>query len=95
MIRFEGVGFSYGTRPILADFSLTCDDKKTTAVLGPSGCGKTTIVRLVCGLLRPTSGSISVADNRSSELGLVRGVLFQDDSLIPWLTVLKNTPFPG
>jgi ABC-type nitrate/sulfonate/bicarbonate transport system ATPase subunit len=94
MIALDSVTFSYGDRRILADLSLTFADGMTTAILGPSGCGKTTIVRLVSGLLQPSAGSVSVGPGVPAALGSVRGVLFQDDTLLPWLTVKQNAFFP-
>lgn len=94
MISFENVSFSFGNRRILAGFSMTCRPGTTTAVLGPSGCGKTTIVRLACGLLDPNEGSIVTAPGAVVRLGKVRGVLFQDDTLLPWLDSASNAWFP-
>jgi NitT/TauT family transport system ATP-binding protein len=94
MISFDKVTFSFGARQILADFSLTCLQHTPTALLGPSGCGKTTIIRLACGLLEPNAGEIS-ANGQRIRLGDVRGVLFQDDTLLPWLNAVGNAWFPA
>lgn len=81
MIELSHLSFSYGDRTVLSDFSLTLPDRGITALQGPSGCGKTTLLRLLAGLERPQSGTIS---------GVVPGtgaILFQENRLLPWRTV--------
>jgi NitT/TauT family transport system ATP-binding protein len=61
------------------------------ALVGPSGCGKSTILKLVGGLLRPTSGTVQVGDGREE----VRiGMAFQNATLLPWLTIVQNVMLP-
>jgi NitT/TauT family transport system ATP-binding protein len=61
------------------------------ALVGPSGCGKSTILKLVGGLLRPTSGEVKVGSGRED----VRiGMAFQNATLLPWLTILQNIMLP-
>lgn len=81
MIELSHLFFSYGDRTVLSDFSLTLPDRGIIALQGPSGCGKTTLLRLLAGLERPQSGTIS---------GVVPGtgaILFQENRLLPWRTV--------
>ncbi|MCC7055103.1 MAG: ABC transporter ATP-binding protein [Gemmatimonadaceae bacterium] len=93
MISFRSVDFAFGRRPVLSAFSLECHPGTTTALLGPSGCGKSTLVRLACGLLAPQAGTV-LAGERNVKLGDVKGVLFQEDTLLPWLGASKNAWFP-
>ena len=78
---------------VLEDINLNIDDGKFVCLLGPSGCGKTTLLRLIAGLDKPSSGEI-IAD-----VEIVKGpsgdraVIFQQYSLFPWLTVLDNVMF--
>ena len=58
MITVEGLGFSYGEKPVLEDVSLCAEGGTFTAVLGPNGSGKTTLLRLISGYLRPHKGQI-------------------------------------
>jgi ABC-type nitrate/sulfonate/bicarbonate transport system ATPase subunit len=96
VIALQDVHFSFASDlKLFEGFSMTFEAGKTTALLGPSGCGKSTLVRLICGLLSPSSGHVSVATQQSTEAGRVRGVLFQDDTLIPWLTCAQNAVFPN
>jgi NitT/TauT family transport system ATP-binding protein len=70
-------------------------------LIGPSGCGKTTMLRMMAGLEKPTSGDIRVAgrnlwagDRRDAEAVKNLGVVFQDANLFPWLTIEKNIALP-
>ena len=64
--------------------------------LGPSGCGKSTVLRMISGLLKPTSGQIEIYKktlNSSSKSGEI-GFVFQDSTLMPWATVEDNVYLP-
>jgi ABC-type sugar transport system ATPase subunit len=80
----------------LSGLSLVVDEGQTAVVLGPSGCGKTTLLRLVAGLERPTSGSISIGDTDVTHLSpKARDVamVFQSHALYPHLNVRDNLAF--
>lgn len=59
-IVFEKVNFSYGDKPVLFDLNMTLEKNKTIALVGPSGAGKSTIIDLITGVLKPTSGRILI-----------------------------------
>lgn len=61
------------------------------SIVGPSGCGKTTFLRIVAGLERASAGSVLINERLVTEPGSDRGFVFQQDSLLPWRTVLANT----
>jgi NitT/TauT family transport system ATP-binding protein len=60
------------------------------SIVGASGCGKTTFLRIIDGLIRPTSGSVLVDGREVTTPGLDRGFVFQHDGLMPWRTVVAN-----
>ena len=62
-------------------------------ILGPSGCGKTTLLRLIAGFEPPTSGEILVGGHSNDEPSAERGVVFQQPTLYPWLSVRENVEF--
>ncbi|MGE0311835.1 MAG: ABC transporter ATP-binding protein [Lautropia sp.] len=76
------------------DFSLDIEAGDFFCLLGTSGCGKTTLLNLVAGFEKATSGEIRIADRSIDGPGSDRGVVFQgDDSLYGWLTALGNVAF--
>jgi NitT/TauT family transport system ATP-binding protein len=104
-IVLDGVEKWYGTRdrPVhaLARTDLSVAEGELLVLLGPSGCGKTTLLRMVGGLIPPTSGTLTVEgtplwrdgrrqDAAVSELGMV----FQEANLFPWLTIEDNIALP-
>lgn len=74
----------------LDDVSLQIMDGEFVSIVGPSGCGKTTFLYVVDGLLPSTSGQIVLDGKAVTKPGPDRAVVFQDASLLPWRTVMKN-----
>ena len=63
------------------------------SLVGPSGCGKSTMLRLVAGLIKPTTGTLTVNGKPIGDPGPDRGMMFQKATLFPWLTVYDNIAF--
>lgn len=78
---------------VLHDVSFQVTPKEFVAILGPSGCGKTTLLKIVAGLIRATSGQVLIDGTPIHSAGADRGLVFQNYSLFPWLTVRQNIAF--
>ena len=77
----------------LGNTTLSIEQGEFVCLLGPSGCGKSTLLNVVGGLVPSTAGSIIVDGRPVSEPGPDRGMVFQNYSLYPWLTVRQNIEF--
>jgi len=77
----------------LHDINLSIRENEFVCFIGPSGCGKTTLLRIIAGLEKATSGTISLAGEPIIGPGPERGMVFQEYSLFPWRTVLQNISF--
>jgi nitrate/nitrite transport system ATP-binding protein len=90
----EGAGITFDTKrgPFVAlrDVDLTVKKGEFVTLIGHSGCGKSTLLNLVAGLLRPTTGHIIAAGREVSGPGPDRAVVFQNHSLLPWMTCFDN-----
>ncbi len=84
MISFKNVSFSYGKKEIIKDFSLNIKQGERICLFGKSGCGKTTLLRLLLDLEKPKKGEIL------KDKGLKASVVFQENRLLPFKTVLEN-----
>ena len=75
---------------VLTGISLKIERGSFVALIGHSGCGKSTLLNIVAGLMRPTAGAIILDGKEVSAPGPDRAVVFQNHSLLPWLTVYEN-----
>lgn len=78
---------------VLKDISIEVKDKEFVAIVGPSGAGKTTLLRIVAGLLKPSSGKVFLDKEEIHELTPKIGMVFQNPTSFPWLTVKENVEF--
>lgn len=90
ILNFENVSKSYGETPVLKDIDLSVAEGEFVVILGFSGTGKTTLINLMAGLEKPTTGKVTYKGAEVTEPGRERGVIFQSYSLMPWLTVNGN-----
>ncbi len=74
----------------LENVSFSVGAGEFVSIIGPSGCGKSTLLRLIAGLAAPNSGELWMGDEPVTGPSAQRGLVFQDPSLFPWLTVRRN-----
>jgi nitrate/nitrite transport system ATP-binding protein len=93
-IKVESAEMVFHTRKghfhALHDIHLTVAKGEFVSLIGHSGCGKSTLLNLIAGLLMPTSGTLQCDGREIGAPGPERGVVFQNHSLLPWLTCLEN-----
>ena len=94
-IRIENLTKSFrtgrGVFTAVDDVSLNIPSGTFFVIVGPSGCGKTTLLRILAGLDKPTSGRIGIS--RRDDSHPVNSMVFQGDSIFPWMTVWDNTAY--
>ena len=90
------VTFGRGGRavPALSKTTLRIADGEFVALVGPSGCGKSTILRLVSGLVQPTTGVVIVGGREVAARALRVGMAFQNPTMLPWMTIERNIMLP-
>ncbi len=93
MLQISHLYADYGGKPALEDINLTLESGELLVVLGPSGCGKTTLLNLIAGFVPYQHGSIQLAGKRIEGPGAERGVVFQNEGLLPWRNVQDNVAF--
>src|SRR3979490_2968252 len=93
-LKIENVGMSFDTKkgPFVAlrDIDLEIRKGEFVTLIGHSGCGKSTLLNLITGLDVPTSGYLFLSGRQIAGPGPDRGVVFQNHSLLPWLTCFEN-----
>lgn len=93
-LEVSGVSYSYhsldGETAVLSDISFTVDNGEFIAIVGPSGCGKSTLLSLLCGLLKPEEGEITIDGIPLSDSHTSIGYMLQKDHLFEWRTILSN-----
>ncbi|MEX7584826.1 taurine ABC transporter ATP-binding subunit [Klebsiella pneumoniae] len=90
MLQISHLSADYGGKPALADINLTLESGELLVLLGPSGCGKTTLLNLIAGFVPYQHGSITLEGQQVTGPGAERGVVFQNEGLLPWRNVQDN-----
>ena len=89
-LELKNVNKNFGPHAVLKDINLSIEKGEFVAIVGFSGAGKTTLINLIAGLLRPDSGTVTLNDLEITAPGPDRGIVFQNYSLLPWLSVYEN-----
>ena len=93
-LSIENVGISFTragrTNEVLRDVSVKIDKGEFVSLIGHSGCGKSTVLNIVAGLLKASTGGVLLENKEVNSPGPDRAVVFQNHSLLPWLTVREN-----
>ncbi|MBM3407984.1 MAG: ABC transporter ATP-binding protein [Betaproteobacteria bacterium] len=96
-IVFDDVSVDFeterGVLRVVEGVSLSIYDQEFICIVGPSGCGKTTLMNIVAGFVRPSSGSVTLDGQPVAGPGRDRGVIFQEYGVFPWLSVRDNILF--
>ena len=101
LVEIKDVSFAYDVRPVLKGINMTVPRGRIVAIMGLSGCGKTTLLRMIGGVLRPTTGSVTVAGRDMGDLGQEElyqmrrkmGMLYQFGALFTDISVFDNVAF--
>ncbi len=79
-----------GTFTAVKNIDLDIKKGEIVSIIGHSGCGKSTLMNSISGMVKPTSGEVTVNGNKVTGPGPDRGIVFQNYSLLPWMTVYRN-----
>ncbi len=94
LVQIENVGMHFDTKQgrfvALRDINLTVQEGEFVSLIGHSGCGKSTLLNLIAGLTLPTAGGLICNGREVAGPGPERAVVFQNHSLLPWLTCFDN-----
>lgn len=97
MLSIQSLSVAYQERgsvvQAMSNVSVEIPDREFVAFVGPSGCGKTTLLRCIAGILKPTAGEVLLDGKLVNRPSTKIGMVFQDLSLFPWLTVRGNIEF--
>jgi NitT/TauT family transport system ATP-binding protein len=96
MLRIENLAKAYGDTQAIADIGFEVSEREFVCVVGPSGCGKTTLLKIMSGLLAPTSGQVLLNDQPVTRPPEEMALVFQEysRSLMPWMSVRSNVTLP-
>jgi nitrate/nitrite transport system ATP-binding protein len=93
-LKIDHVGITFptekGALEVLQDITLDIEQGEFVSLIGHSGCGKSTVLNIVAGLLQATTGGVLLEEKEVTDPGPDRAVVFQNHSLLPWLTVYEN-----
>ncbi len=89
-IALDSIGLRFGSSGVLSNVSFHIPQGQFVALVGPTGCGKSSVLNLIAGLLRPTSGLVCTAGRPLDAINRDAAYMLQQDALMPWKTVFEN-----
>jgi NitT/TauT family transport system ATP-binding protein len=92
-LEMRGISIAYGDISVIAGLDLAVTDGEFVTLIGASGCGKTTLLSVIAGFLRPTAGQVTLSGRPITAPSADRAMVFQDDAVFPWSTVLDNVAY--
>jgi NitT/TauT family transport system ATP-binding protein len=92
-LEMRGISIAYGDVSVIAGLDLAVTDGEFVTLIGASGCGKTTLLSVIAGFLGPTAGEVTLSGRPITAPGADRAMVFQDDAVFPWSTVLDNVAY--
>ena len=96
-LELKNLGFSYATRQgqyqVFKEVNINIRKNEFFCIIGPSGCGKTTLINIIAGFERPTTGRVLEKGSDITDVSPRRALVFQQDAVFPWLTVYKNIEY--
>lgn len=97
-VEARGISMVYRSRrgekvTAVSELDMRIEEGEFVSIVGPSGCGKSTLLRIIDGLMSPSQGEIRIDSKPVSGPGRDRAMVFQDASLLPWYTVLRNAAY--
>lgn len=95
IVEFKSVAKSYGEGPLILDgINFTAHPGEFISLIGPSGCGKSTLLRLIAGLSPISGGTLSIEGHEPNQESTELAFVFQEPTLLPWLSVANNVELP-
>src|SRR5262249_23418835 len=93
-VALDSIGLRFGSYGVLSNLSFEVPRGQFVALVGPTGCGKSSVLNLVAGLLKPSTGSLRAGGRLLDSINRNAAYMLQQDALLPWKTVLENV-MPG
>src|SRR5690554_4895896 len=93
-VSVRNISKAYGGTPTLSDISFDVAAGSFLSIVGPSGSGKSTLLEVIGGLRPPDEGEVLIGSQRIVRPERSVGVMFQEDTTLPWRTVSRNVAFP-
>jgi len=92
-VALDSIGLRFGSCGVLANLSFDIPRGQFVALVGPTGCGKSSVLNLVAGLLKPSTGSLWTGGRLLDSINRNAAYMLQQDGLLPWKSVLENVMF--